>query len=329
MTRHQWVARADGGVRFGIQIGAVRRRTGPMMMELYDEPARVIIEAGILVEELGFDGLFVFDHPSIMPDPWACLSALAIETEKVVLGSVVNCIYYRHPAHLARLASDLDHISGGRAMLGLGIGWAIEEFQSFGILFRSTAERQRGMDEALTIINGVWGDEPFSFEGDQFTVNALQITPPLQPVIPILIGGGGEQVTLRKVALRADACNFSTRDGPSTAQAKLAALRRHCEACGRQFDDILKSDFVGWPIIGTTDENAREKLAQVFPGGVPKWADHLLLVGTPDSIASYFIERVAAGMQYFVIQVLDGRDHETLKLIAEEVVPRVRESVTP
>ena len=83
--RYPWVVEADKGVRFGIQVGAVRRRTGPMTMELYDEPARVIVEAGVLIEQLGFDGLFVFDHPSIMPDPWTCLSALALATEKVVL----------------------------------------------------------------------------------------------------------------------------------------------------------------------------------------------------------------------------------------------------
>ena len=166
----------------------------------------------------------------------------------------MNCVYYRHPARLARITSDLDHISEGRAILGLGIGWAKEEFHSFGIPFRSTAERQHGMDEALTIIGGVWGNQPFSYEGTQFTVNDLQITPPLQPRVPILIGGGGERVTLRKVAMRADACNFSTRDGLATLRAKLAALRRHCEACGRPFDDILRTDFIGWLIVGTTDK---------------------------------------------------------------------------
>jgi hypothetical protein len=106
MARHPWVAEADNGIRWGIQLVL-----GDAGMETLRERAR-------LVEQLGFDGFFLFDHPALQPDPWLCLAALSSVTEKVRLGSVVNCVGYRHPAALARYAADLDNLSNGRLMLG-------------------------------------------------------------------------------------------------------------------------------------------------------------------------------------------------------------------
>jgi alkanesulfonate monooxygenase SsuD/methylene tetrahydromethanopterin reductase-like flavin-dependent oxidoreductase (luciferase family) len=252
-----------------------------------------------------------------MPDPWTCLSALALVTEQVMLGSVVNCIYHRHPAHLARLASDLDQLSNGRLMLGLGIGWVEEEFRAFNIPFPPVSDRQRGMEEAVAIVKGVWGATPFTLEGTQFAVRAAHITPPKQSRVPVMIAGGGERITLRTVARHADACNFSTHEGIDVLRAKLAMLRHHCEAVGRPYDEILKTDFVGWPIVAATASAAREKLEQVLPGGVPPWAERLVLCGTPDSVTAHLHQRVEAGMQYFVVQILDGQDHETIRLFAD------------
>ena len=98
MAGQTWVAKADDGVHFGVQIGAVRRRTNSMTVEFYEEPLRVILNPGRLVASLGFDRLLVFDHAFVMTDPWTGVSALEMIIVRVMLGSVVNCVYYRHLA---------------------------------------------------------------------------------------------------------------------------------------------------------------------------------------------------------------------------------------
>jgi alkanesulfonate monooxygenase SsuD/methylene tetrahydromethanopterin reductase-like flavin-dependent oxidoreductase (luciferase family) len=124
MSRHPWVAKADAGVRFGVQLAYARGFADDPFRELYhDDLVPEILEMGRRAEALGFDGVFGPDHPLRAPDPWVVLSGLATTTQRVYLGSVVKCVFYRHPTLVARLASDLDRLSGGRLMLGLGIGW--------------------------------------------------------------------------------------------------------------------------------------------------------------------------------------------------------------
>ncbi|MGI8476516.1 MAG: LLM class flavin-dependent oxidoreductase, partial [Thermomicrobiales bacterium] len=191
MARHEWVAAADRGIRWGVQLIVPNERGAlPRLME-----------TGRLVERLGYDAAFVFDHPAIHVDPWVALSGLAVATERVRLGSAVNCNGYRHPGHLARLAADLDNLSGGRLILGIGSGWLENEFRAFDLPFPSVPQRQAALDEALQIIPGVWGGEPFSFEGAHLRVDALRIEPQptQQPRPPITVGGSGERGTVRQI----------------------------------------------------------------------------------------------------------------------------------
>ena len=239
MARHPWVAAADNGVRWGVQL------------VLGDEGLPRLLEAGREVEALGFDGCFIFDHPAIQADPWTCLAALAAATERVRLGSVVNCVSYRHPTMLARLATDVDTISGGRLMLGLGIGWLVPEFAALGAPVASVTERFAALEEALEIIAGVWGPEKFAYEGTHYQVGPVRITPPpiQQPRPPLMIGGSGEKKSLRLVAQYADACNVNdvahTENGleriggPELIAHKYAVLRRYCDELGRPYDEIL------------------------------------------------------------------------------------------
>lgn len=329
MARHPWVAKADEGVRFGVQIGAVRRREAPTSWTLRDEPMRILLEAGQLAEQLGFDGLFLHDHPVLSPDPWTGLAALAVVTERVMLGSVVNCIYYRHPALMARLAADLDQLSDGRLMLGLGVGWAEVEFDAYQVPFGSAAERLAGMDDAVAIIRGAWGDEEFTYTGERFSTAGIRISPgPVQqPHLPLMIAGGGERVTLRQVARYADACNLDEsglKSDPGLIRQKLDALQRHCEAVGRAYDEILRTHFVGWLMLAPTEAEVREKVAQYFPDGLPPYFQRFVASGTPEQLAEFYQRRADAGIQYFVAQVLDGTDHETLQLLAEQVAPTIR-----
>jgi alkanesulfonate monooxygenase SsuD/methylene tetrahydromethanopterin reductase-like flavin-dependent oxidoreductase (luciferase family) len=328
MARHPWVAKADDGVRFGVQVGAIRRRTALFRWELRDEPMRILMEAGRLIESLGFDGLFIHDHPMLSPDPWICLPALAAVTERVMLGSVVNCVYYRHPAHLARLATDLDQLSHGRMMLGIGSGWSKPEFMAFDKPFRTNVERLIGVEETAKILEGVWGPEPFKFEGEHFKTQNMRLSPgPVQqPRPPIMIAGTGEKVTLRQVAQYADACNLDESkldDAPHSIPKKIDALRRHCETLGRDDGEILRTHFVGWLMLAPTEAAVAEKVARYFPDGVPPAFDNFIMPGTPEQITEWYQARADAGIQYFVVQMLDGTDHETLELLAKEVAPNV------
>ena len=327
MARHPWVAEADRGVRFGVQLVL-----GPAAMD-------GLLETGRLVEALGFDGLFVFDHPAIQADPWVCLSALAGVTERVRLGSVVNCVPYRHPALLARMAADLDTLSRGRLMLGLGIGWLKPEFRALDVPFGPPPERHAALVEALTIIAGAWGDEPFSFEGSHYRTDGLRVVPPppQRPRPPLMIGGGGERVTLRLVARHADACNVSELQdrgngqeavgGADTVRHKLDVLARHCDEVGRPYDEILRTHFTLKLVLAPTEEAAAAKLAAqaAAASGSPatrRAQPSAFVVGAPERVAAHYRARAEAGIQYFVVQV-DATDHETLRLLATEVMPHV------
>jgi alkanesulfonate monooxygenase SsuD/methylene tetrahydromethanopterin reductase-like flavin-dependent oxidoreductase (luciferase family) len=337
MARHPWVAKADGGVRFGVQVAAVRRRTTQLDVTLHEDPLAVLMDAGRLIDSLGYDGLFLHDHPSFSPDPFTGLAALAVATERVMLGSVVVCEPYRHPTLVARMATDIDNLSRGRFMLGLGIGWAVPEFAALGKEFESVKVRQAQLAEAVEIVQGLWRGEPFSYSGKHYAIEEVRIDPrPIQqPAPPLMIAGGGEQVTLRQVARYADACNFGdlfqpespfTRDlleGTSQIRSRLEVLKRHCDAAGRPYEEILRTHFVPWLMVAPTEAEARDKFRSYFGDEMPPTARGVVL-GTPEQITAYYQARADAGMQYFVYQLLDGKDHETIRLVAEEVMPNVR-----
>jgi len=337
MARHPWVAKADAGVRFGVQVAAMRRRTTQLDVTLHDDPLGVLMDAGRLIDSLGYDGLFLHDHPSFSPDPWIGLAGLAVATERVMLGSVVVCEPYRHPTLVARMATDLDNLSRGRFMLGLGIGWAVPEFAALGKSFDSVKVRQSQLVESVEIVKGLWTGEPFSYSGKHYAIEDVRIDPrPIQqPAPPLMIAGGGEKVTLRQVARYADACNFGdpvqaespfTRDllaGTAEIRDRLDVLKRHCEAVDRPYDEILRTHFVSWLMVAPTEAEARAKFRSYFGDEIPPTGRGVVL-GTPEQITEYYRARADAGMQYFIYQLLDGKDHETIRLMAEEVMPNVR-----
>lgn len=328
MARHPWVAKADEGVRFGVQLAAEDHRRSAVDRDIKANPREALLESGKLVDQLGFDGLFIYDHVGQAPDPWVWLSGLATQTENVMLGSVVNCIYHRSPVYLARLATDLDHLSNGRLMLGLGVGYLPKEFAWLGVEFRSAAERQAGLEEVLEILHGVWGPEPFTYKGRFYEMEEAQVVPPplQQPRPPIMIGGSGERVTLRQVAQHADACNLTTRD-PAEVINKIEALKRHCDDLGRPYDEILKTTFTGWLILAPTEQEAEAKLGSYYEGGIvpgPVRKRINPLVATPEQAVEFYQSFADIGVQYFVAQLPDGEDRETIQLLADEVMPHVR-----
>jgi alkanesulfonate monooxygenase SsuD/methylene tetrahydromethanopterin reductase-like flavin-dependent oxidoreductase (luciferase family) len=334
MTRHPWVAQADNGVRFGVQIPAVHHSSSDFWeSEPFDDPMAALLDAGRLVEDLGFDGVFIYDHPLVHPDPWVVLAGLAMITERVMLGSVVMCAPYRHPTFFARLSTDLDHLSHGRFLLGLGIGWGESEFRALGVPFAPVRQRQAALDEAVEIIRELWTGEPISYAGAHYHLDHVRIVPQprQQPAPPIMIGGNGLTGTLRQVARYADACNIfedeglitdlhDTSNGLMFLRKRLDALQRHCEAIGRPHDEIMRS-YCGWFILAQTEAEVRAKLqrsraATVAAGGP--------IAGTPAQLVEFFQQRIAIGIQYFVMILWDANDHETLHLMASEVIPHLQ-----
>jgi alkanesulfonate monooxygenase SsuD/methylene tetrahydromethanopterin reductase-like flavin-dependent oxidoreductase (luciferase family) len=325
---HPWVVERRDSIHFGLQ--AIARPDDP-------EPGAAEIAAGILAEQLGFDAFFLGDHPAWAPDCWLHLAALAMRTERIGLGPLVSCILYRPPVMTARLAADLDRLSGGRLVLGLGIGWdaselgwGTNEFDRLGLSYPPTRERQAALDEAITILNQVWGPVPINFSGTHFTATDVQVfPPPLQRYgPPVVIAGAGTR-TLRQVARSADMCNFGPVvtggvDSPEETAGRLAILRSHCEEIGRPYENILRSHYTIWLILAETDEALRRKVTRYFPDGMDDTWQKAVFAGTPAEAVQHFQRYANAGMQYFVAQVLDARDDETIRLLAKEVAPNVR-----
>jgi len=300
-------------------------------------PARTLLAAGRLADELGLDAVFLGDHPAYAPEAWLHLAALAAVTERVRLGSVVTCALYRHPVMTARLAADLDNLSGGRALLGLGIGWNAAEFAQLGLPFPGVPARQAALEEAIRVVRGLWGPTPFTFAGEHYaTTGERIIPPPLQrPGPPIMIAGGGERVTLRQVATYADACNFGPGHAtgmvrtPDDVRRKLAVLRRHCAEVGRPYGDILRTHFTTWLLLAETEVAAQAKLARYYPDGLDEEKRFSRVAATPDGAVAYYQALADAGIQFFVVQTLDAADLETVRLLATEVAPRLKPSAQP
>jgi alkanesulfonate monooxygenase SsuD/methylene tetrahydromethanopterin reductase-like flavin-dependent oxidoreductase (luciferase family) len=321
-SSHPWVREFHQRVGWGLQAFALPHDP---------DPAPRVMAAGRLADSLAFDAFFIGDHPAYAPEVWLHLGALAVQTSRVRLGSVVLCAGYRPPVLTARLAADLDNLSGGRAILGLGHGWNATEFAQLGLPFPPVPERQAALAESIEIIRGVWGPEPFSYRGRYHSTERERVVPsPVQqPTPPIILAGAGELTALRLVARYADACNF----GPGHAtglvrtsdevRRKNGVLDRYCREVGRDPRSVLRTHFTSWLMLSPTEAAARAKLDHYYPEGINEEQQFSRVVGTPMQVAAYYQSLVDAGMEYFVVQTLDAADTETIELLAREVMPRV------
>src|SRR5205814_6747037 len=187
-----------------------------------------LLAAGLRAEQLGYDSLWTWDHlyPIVgnsdgpIHEGWLTLAAWAQATERVRIGLMVGANTFREPALVAKMATTLDHVSGGRAILGIGAAWSEEEHTAFGFPFGSgPPERLRWLREALPVIRGMLRGETPTAAGPRYLARAVRNDPPpVQARLPLLVGGGGEKVTLRLVAQYADACNIG--GGPATVRRK-------------------------------------------------------------------------------------------------------------
>jgi F420-dependent oxidoreductase-like protein len=200
-------------------------------------------------EATGWDGVYFADHfmphGAFTPDVdhtvaldgdvlecWSVIAALAAAVPRLRIGTLVSSVTYRHPAVLANMAAAVDHISHGRLLLGIGAGWQLNEHMAYGLELGEAAERLNRLEEACEVITSLLRERRTSFAGQHFRVIDAPNQPiPVQPRLPVLIGGGGERRTLRIAARYADEWNsWST---PEVLAHKLAVLHAHCEALGR------------------------------------------------------------------------------------------------
>src|SRR5437588_903299 len=244
-------------------------------------------------DETGFETIWLVDHFHTVPYPsqevtfdcWTSLAALAHDTKRVRVGQIVTCNSYRNPALLAKMASTLDVLSHGRLNFGIGAGWYEHEYRAYGYPFPDGPERLRQLREALQVIHAMWEQEEATFEGQYYHVRGAINQPKgvQKPHIPILIGGGGEKVTLKLVAQYGDACNVL--GDLETIRHKLAVLKTHCETLGRDFTTIHCTTGAVCS-VASDDETA----LSLLPPPVRNQLRDTSLVGSPQTIR----QRIAA-----------------------------------
>jgi alkanesulfonate monooxygenase SsuD/methylene tetrahydromethanopterin reductase-like flavin-dependent oxidoreductase (luciferase family) len=303
-------------------------RFGALCWNQYtDWPA--LFEAGRRADRLGFHSLWTWDHlyPIIgdshgpIFEGWLTITAWAATTERVRIGLMVGANPFREPALVAKMATTLDHISGGRAILGIGAAWFEEEHDAFGIPFGDGfPERLRWLSEALPIMRGMLdGTEP-SATGPRYRARSVRNDPPpVQAHLPILIGGGGEKVTLKLVAKYGDACNVG--GGVATVRRKEAILRRHCEELGRDEREIERTTGIGVVVIRDSREEARRLFEEQFDRNRigRRWEDQP--VGTPEDVAEQLAPYLEIGYRHLIAGFPATYDEESMTRLISEVKP--------
>lgn len=282
-------------------------------------------EYAVEAEQCGFDGVAVPDHLLTGDGPTTesliTLTGIAGVTDSVYLyPKTVNNVL-RHPPLLAKMAATLDNVSNGRLRLGMGAGWKADEAIAYGYEWPDAPDRLRELEESIELLKAFWTQERVTYTGEYVQVNdaTCQPHPTQDPYPPIMIGGGGEEFTLRIAAKHADLWNFW---GPvDVMEHKLDVLEQHCDTYGTSYEDITKSWFSRC-IIAPTEAETHQLLEQV-PRFKPDQIadDEFALVGTPEEIRAQLDEFVALGIEEIVLEFVDFPRTTGMTLFTEEVLP--------
>ena len=295
-------------------------------VEAYETMTRVAQEA----ETLGYDSIWLFDHFHTVPTPtqevtfecWTSTAALARDTKRVRIGQMVTCNGYRNPALLAKMASTVDTLSHGRLNLGIGAGWYEHEFLAYGYDFPDGPTRLRQLREAVQVILAMWTQDEAVFEGKYYQVRGAINQPKgvQKPHIPLLIGGGGEKVTLKIVAEYGDACNIGHLDNEGL-EHKFTVLKKHCDEVGRDYNTLKRTVLFNCA-VAETDEAAMAK-AGPYTRNIPSGQlRERALIGTPDAIRKRLTEIEQTGAQEIILFMQDAKDLEPIRLFARECMRR-------
>jgi len=295
----------------------------PDPVEAYETMTRVAQEA----EALEFNSVWLYDHFHTIPVPsqevtfecWMSAAALARDTRRVRIGQMVTCNGYRNPALLAKMASTVDVMSHGRLDFGIGAGWYQHEYLAYGYNYPDAPERLRYLREAVQVILAMWTQDEAVFEGKYYQIRGAINQPKgvQKPHIPILIGGGGEKITLKLVAQYADACNVGG-DIP-TIRHKLDVIKRHCEEVGRDYTSIRRTS----NSICVLGESVEAALAALSPQhrDLVNLMQASTLIGNPETIRQRLAEYEDAGIQELILWFPDAAKLDSLRLFARECIP--------
>jgi alkanesulfonate monooxygenase SsuD/methylene tetrahydromethanopterin reductase-like flavin-dependent oxidoreductase (luciferase family) len=299
-------------IRFAVQA-TTTRWTFPQYLENW-----------LTCERLGFDVTYATDHfvsyspergPVSVLESTTLVSAMACNTSRMRCGIMVAGNTFRNPGILAKTAVTLDNISNGRLELGMGSGHTPIEHEQYNIPFFTQGRRIRALGEAVKIVRSLFENERTTFQGKYYTMeNALCEPKPVQQPMPILIGGIGEDLSMRIVAESADIWNNWTSPDQETYRQKLEALHRHCREVGRDPEDIRKSMHIK-PLIGETEAEVADRA---------RTSDRHRSQGTPEQVAEHLLSFVKLGVSDFVFMLDAPGDFRSLELLATEVAPYVR-----
>jgi F420-dependent oxidoreductase-like protein len=300
-------------MRFGLQIYSFTWPGGP------EAVGPTLARAVRTADDVGFDSIWVMDHfwqiggpgSELQPmlEGWTTLGFMAGNSRRARLGLMVGGVHYRNPGLWVKAATTLDVLSGGRAWLGIGAGWNQAESEGLGFPFPPLGERFEQLEDTLRIAHGMWQGERGSeenFEGRRFHAARLLNVPQSisRPRVPIMIGGGGEKRTLRLVAQYADASNLF--GGPAQLVAKYRVLAEHCEAVGRDFAEIERTNLQG---VALGDRGAA-------------WGQRR---ERPDQLVERFGRLAEAGVQHVIVSVGDADDAGGLEAFGRDVLPQLRD----
>ena len=290
-----------------------------------------IVARTTAAERSGWDGVWVPDH--FMPpaggygdereaddaelgpisEAWTLLAGLAAAVPRVRLGPMVSGNTYRHPAVLAKQAATVDHISGGRVVVGIGAGWQENEHRRYGLTYGTAGERADKLDEACAMLRGLFGSDRTDHAGAHYRLDGAPLVPkPVQDPIPLMVGGGGEKRTLRTAARFAD--EWNVWGTPELLAHKQAILDRHCADIGRDPGEIARSAAV--LVLITDDEEHAARLAE-------RPSDRPRMIGTPEMLVDQVAAYAAVGVDELVIPDFNFRPAEaieTIEQLAAEVI---------
>src|SRR5918998_436362 len=291
----------DTGLRIGLQVP---RFTWP------DAPGSIgskLAEIGKAADAAGFASIWVMDHffqigvvgepEEPMLEGYSALNYLAGITQRVKLGTLVTGVHYRYPGILLKTATTLDVLSGGRAYLGIGAGWYERESRGLGVPFPSTTERFERLEETLQIAHRMFSGEGGAYEGEHYRLEEAMNNPTPLSGPPIMVGGMGEQKTLRLGAPPADACKLFTYGGTELIRHKLDVLRRHCEEAGRPYEEIERTS------LGTV---------HLAPGEM-----------SVDNVIGTCRDLAGAGIQHAIFNMPNVHEIEPIETFGREVIPTV------
>ena len=320
VTRRQY--ERPTGLRFGLHLGSYALEGGTAAT------AERLREIAVAAEDAGFDAIYVMDHFRQIPqigrawedflESYTTLAYLAASTRRARLGALVTGITYRNVAHLGKIVSTLDVLSGGRAVCGLGLAWFEAEHKAYGWNFPPVGQRYALLEDALRLLPVLWGKGSPSFDGRVLSVPETLCYPrPLQERIPIVVGGGGERRTLRLAARYADAANVF--GDVATVRRKAAALHGHCAAAGRDPAEVALTH-LSTVLVGEDDAHVSELVQRLRPRG--RTASQYAAAVNAGTVADHvgrLRELAEAGVGEVMVRPADLTDARPLELMGRVI----------